>query len=79
MIIQPVPQVFFETVISESLKIPARVWRDYLEGVVLAEAAPLGEIKAPTLILWGAGPLPPARRTGKACEGDPRRHLEGVL
>jgi non-heme chloroperoxidase len=60
MIIQPVPEEFFETVISESLKLPARVWRDYLEGVVLAEAAPLGEIKAPTLILWGEqDPYPP--------------------
>jgi non-heme chloroperoxidase len=60
MIIQPVPEEFFETVISESLKLPARVWRDYLEGVVLAEAAPLGEIKAPTLIMWGEhDPYPP--------------------
>ena len=41
--------------ISESLKIPARVWRDYWEGVVLApdHASRLHEIEAPTLILWG--------------------------
>jgi non-heme chloroperoxidase len=52
-IIQPVPEEFFETVISESLKLPARVWRDYFEGMVLAGAIQLGEIKAPTLILWG--------------------------
>src|SRR5918997_4015889 len=59
-IIEPVPEEFFETVISESLKLPARVWRDYFEGVVLAEAAPLGEIKAPTLIIWGEqDPYPP--------------------
>jgi pimeloyl-ACP methyl ester carboxylesterase len=29
---QPVPQEFLDTVVSESLKLPARVWRDYLEG-----------------------------------------------
>jgi non-heme chloroperoxidase len=51
----PVPDEFFATVVSESLKLPARVWRDYWEGVVLApdHAARLGEIEAPTLILWG--------------------------
>jgi non-heme chloroperoxidase len=59
-IIQPVPEEFFETVISESLKLPARVWHDYFEGLVLADAAPLGEIKAPTLVLWGEhDPYPP--------------------
>jgi non-heme chloroperoxidase len=59
-IYRPVPEEFFETVISESLKLPARVWRDYFEGLVLADAAPLGEIKAPTLILWGEhDPYPP--------------------
>src|SRR5919107_1158562 len=59
-IIEPVPEEFFETVISESLKLPARVWRDYFEGVVLADAVQLREIKAPTLILWGEhDPYPP--------------------
>jgi non-heme chloroperoxidase len=53
---RPVPDEFLATVISESLKLPARVWRDYWEGVVLApddHASRLGEIDAPTLILWG--------------------------
>jgi pimeloyl-ACP methyl ester carboxylesterase len=51
----PVPDEFFATVISESLKLPARVWRDYWEGVVLEpdHASRLGEIDAPTLVLWG--------------------------
>ena len=33
----------------------ARVWRDYMQGVVLTpdHAAQLGEIDVPTLILWG--------------------------
>ena len=54
---QPVPQEFLDTVVSESLKLPARVWRDYLEGAVLSidqdYVLALREIDVPTLILWG--------------------------
>jgi non-heme chloroperoxidase len=54
---QPVPQEFLDTVVSESLKLPARVWRDYLEGAVLSidpdYVLALHEIDVPTLILWG--------------------------
>jgi non-heme chloroperoxidase len=55
MMYHPGPDEFLDTVVSESLKLPARVWRDYWEGVALApyDASRLGEIKAPTLILWG--------------------------
>ncbi len=51
----PIPEEFLERAVSESLKVPARVWRDYYEEVVLAvdDTARLGEIDAPTLILWG--------------------------
>ncbi len=51
----PVPEEFLERVVSESLKVPARVWRDYYEGVLLTvdDTTRLGEIGAPTLILWG--------------------------
>jgi pimeloyl-ACP methyl ester carboxylesterase len=51
----PVPEEFLSMAISESLKVPARVWRDYWEGVLLTvdDTARLGEIAAPTLILWG--------------------------
>src|SRR5918992_3764076 len=56
-IYQPVPQEFLDTVVSESLKLPARVWRDYLEGAVLSidqdYVLPLRKIDVPTLILWG--------------------------
>ena len=56
-IYQPVPQEFLDTVVLESLKLPARVWRDYLEGAVLSidqdYVLPLREIDVPTLILWG--------------------------
>jgi non-heme chloroperoxidase len=51
----PVPEEFLAALVSESLKVPARVWRDYMEGVVLTvdDTARLGVIDAPTLILWG--------------------------
>jgi non-heme chloroperoxidase len=54
---QPVSQEFLDTVVSESLKLPARVWRDYMEQAVLSidhdYVVELREIKALTLILWG--------------------------
>src|SRR5919112_6657559 len=51
----PVPEEFLSMALCETLKVPARVWRDYMEGVVLTvdDTARLGEIDAPTLILWG--------------------------
>jgi len=51
----PIAEDFLSRLVSESLKVPARVWRDYYEGVVLKadDSARLGEIDAPTLILWG--------------------------
>ena len=56
-IYHPVPEEFLETVISESLKLPAHVWRDVMEGTALSvgpdHAAQLGAIEVPTLILWG--------------------------
>src|ERR671927_1285090 len=54
---QPVSQEFLDTVVSESLKLPARVWRDYFEQAVLSidhdYVLALREIDVPTLILWG--------------------------
>jgi pimeloyl-ACP methyl ester carboxylesterase len=54
-IYHPVPEQFLSTALSETLKVPARVWRGYMEGVLLTvdDTARLGEIDAPTLILWG--------------------------
>ena len=51
----PVPEGFLAGAVSESLKVPARVWHDYWEGVLLEadDTARLEEIRAPTLILWG--------------------------
>ena len=52
---QPVPQAFLETVVQESLKLPARVWRAaLLEGLLEADfSGELSKIEAPTLIVWG--------------------------
>ncbi len=51
---QPVPQAFFETVVQESLKVPARVWRAAVDGLMKDESSgELDRIKAPTLIVWG--------------------------
>jgi non-heme chloroperoxidase len=50
----PVPDAVFAGIVAESLKAPARVWRGALDGLLaLDDAAHLGRIAAPTLILWG--------------------------
>ena len=50
----PVPDAFLERIIQESLKLPARVWRDAWAGFFAGDHAPrLSEVRAPTLILWG--------------------------
>jgi non-heme chloroperoxidase len=47
------PEAFFERLVAESLKLPARVWQGALEGLfAFDDAADLGRIDAPTL-LWG--------------------------
>lgn len=50
----PLPEVFLESVIAESAKLPARVWREALAGLVAgAPALATGRIACPTLVLWG--------------------------
>ncbi|MGE0129541.1 MAG: alpha/beta fold hydrolase [Blastocatellales bacterium] len=51
---QPIPRTYLDTVVRESLKVPARVWRDALEGLREDDhSGELGKIKTPTLIVWG--------------------------
>jgi non-heme chloroperoxidase len=50
----PIPTTFCETAIAESLKVPARVWRDAFAGLLEDEhVARLASIEAPTLLIWG--------------------------
>jgi pimeloyl-ACP methyl ester carboxylesterase len=51
---QPVPPAFLDTIVQESLKVPARVWRAAFEGFLEEDfAGELTPIDALTLILWG--------------------------
>jgi pimeloyl-ACP methyl ester carboxylesterase len=51
---QPVPTTFFETIVQESLKVPARVWQATFSTFLQEDwSAELGKITAPTLIIWG--------------------------
>jgi non-heme chloroperoxidase len=50
----PLPEPFFERLVAESLKLPARVWKNVLDGLfAFDDAADLGRITAPTLLIWG--------------------------
>jgi pimeloyl-ACP methyl ester carboxylesterase len=50
----PIPADFFERLIAESLKLPARLWRAVFEGIVAYEdSAELCRITAPTQLIWG--------------------------
>ena len=50
----PVPGDFFERIISESLKLPARLWGELLGSVIrYNDVNDLSRIAAPTLLVWG--------------------------
>jgi pimeloyl-ACP methyl ester carboxylesterase/tetratricopeptide (TPR) repeat protein len=51
---QPLSNEFFQTVLKESMKLPARVWREIMAEMMSPDmGVELKKIKAPTLILWG--------------------------
>jgi non-heme chloroperoxidase len=51
---RPVPAAFFEQIVAESLKLPARVWKAVLSGLLAADSEPdLARIRCPVLILGG--------------------------
>ena len=53
-IAQTVPTEFFETIVRESLKVPARIWKAVFSNLIATDNIPeLHKIDAPTLILWG--------------------------
>jgi non-heme chloroperoxidase len=47
-----VPPDFLETMVAESRKAPAHVWREMFDGLLTAPPI-AGTVDAPTLILWG--------------------------
>jgi len=49
-----VPAEFMQRVVAESLRLPARLWREVADGMLAGDANErLDRIKAPTLIIWG--------------------------
>lgn len=51
---RPVSPALLDTVVAESLKVPARVWRAAFAGFLEDDCLDdLGKISAPTLLLWG--------------------------
>jgi non-heme chloroperoxidase len=50
----PVPPTFFEQTVDESLKLPARLWRDVFDALLTyVDADQLARISAKTLLIWG--------------------------
>ena len=50
----PVPAGFFDRIVEESLKIPARLWSPMIDGLLAYDdTSELGGIRAPTQLLWG--------------------------
>lgn len=51
---RPVPDALLEASVRESLKVPAFVWRETIEGILEDDfSAELHEIAVPTLVVWG--------------------------
>ena len=50
----PISEAFVEAVLSETLKVPAHVWRACFEGLLDEDVSPQRHrIRLPTLLLWG--------------------------
>lgn len=51
---RPIPASYLDTLVSESGKLPARVWRAALDGLIAEDhSARLGDISVPTLVVSG--------------------------
>jgi pimeloyl-ACP methyl ester carboxylesterase len=50
----PPPAPFFDRIVAESLKMPARLWREIFDGLLASDdERRLSRISAPTLLIWG--------------------------
>jgi non-heme chloroperoxidase len=51
---RPIASAFLDTMVQESLKVPARVWRAALGALLESSfSSEISAISAPTLIVWG--------------------------
>jgi pimeloyl-ACP methyl ester carboxylesterase len=51
---RPVPRAYVDAMIEESLKVPARVWRETFASLLdFDDSAELATLRIPTLIVWG--------------------------
>jgi len=55
LLVQPVPDDFINTIIAESRRLPARIWKEVIKDLLKGADAELTKIKSPTLIIWGDG------------------------
>ena len=50
----PLPEAFFERIVAESLKLPARLWRKVFDGILAYDdVGQVAGIAVPTLLVWG--------------------------
>jgi non-heme chloroperoxidase len=71
-IAQPLPPGLLETFVSESLKVPARVWKSMFSALLAEDFRPdLAQVSVPTLLLWGD-------RDAAALESDQRALLASL-
>ena len=50
----PLPEAFFEQIVTESLKLPSRLWAELLGSVIkYDDVNELGGLTVPTQLLWG--------------------------
>jgi len=53
-IVRSVPKSFMDVMVEESLKVPARVWREAFAALLLDDhTSELGHIRVPTVLIWG--------------------------
>jgi pimeloyl-ACP methyl ester carboxylesterase len=50
----PLPDAFFNRIVAESLKLPARPWREVFDGILVHDDRhEIARISAGTLLIWG--------------------------
>ena len=54
IVARPVPEPLLETLVQESLKAPAFVWKATIAALLEDDLSPqIGDVAAPTLVVWG--------------------------